>query len=103
MGNETTNATYNETLKNLNELTATNDKTPIEYTEFFKNVKRAGKQTATKPITPPLDWFEMSKEKNQPRINIVNSIRKQLRKCKDKQTITRLKKESNWPTKYATS
>ncbi len=93
LGDETTNATYNETLKNLNELTATDDNTPIEYTNFFKNVKRAGEQTATKLITPPLDWFKMSKEKTQPRINIVNSISKQLRECKDKQTINRLKKE----------
>ena len=36
---------------------------PMEYTEFFNNVKRAGKQTAIKLITPPLDWFEMSKVK----------------------------------------
>ena len=63
LSDETTNATYNKTLKNLNELTATDDNTPIEYTNFFKNVKRAGEQTATKLITPPLDWFEMSKEK----------------------------------------
>ncbi len=35
----------------------------------------------------------MSKEKTQPQIDIVNSIRKQLRKCKDEQTIARLKKE----------
>ncbi len=43
----------------------------MEYTEFFKHVKRAAKQTATKLITPPLDWFEMSKEKKQPKIDIV--------------------------------
>ncbi len=61
LGDETTNATYKETLKNLNDLTATDDNTPIEYADFFKNVKRAGKQTATQLITPPLDWFEMSK------------------------------------------
>jgi hypothetical protein len=42
MGDETTNATYNETLKHLNELTATDNNTPIEYADFFKNVKRAG-------------------------------------------------------------
>ncbi len=35
----------------------------MEYADFFKNVKRAGEQTATKLITPPLDWFEMSKVK----------------------------------------
>jgi hypothetical protein len=93
LSDETTNATYNETLKNLNELTATDDNTPIEYTNFFKKVKRAGEQRATKLITPPLDWFEMSKEKTQPQIDIVNSIRKQLRECKDQQTINRLKKE----------
>ena len=93
MGDEATNITYNETLKNLNELTATDDNTPTEYTNFFKNVKRAGEQTATKVITPPLDWFEMSKEKTQPRIDVVNAIRKQLRECKDEQTINRLKKE----------
>jgi hypothetical protein len=65
----------------------------MEYADFFKKVKRAGEQTATKLISPPLDWFEMSKEKPQPRINIVNSIRKQIRECKDEQTITCLKKE----------
>ncbi len=83
MGDKTTNMTYNETLKNLNELTATDDNTPTGYTDFFKNVKRAGEQTATKLITPPLDWFEMSKEKTQPRINVGNAIHKQLRECKD--------------------
>jgi hypothetical protein len=93
LGNETTNVTCNKTLNNLNELTATDDNTPIEYADFFKNVKRAGKQTATKLITPPLDWFEMSKEKTQPRIDIGNSIRKQLRECKDEQAINRLNKE----------
>ena len=41
----------------------------------------AGEQTATKVITPPLDWFEMSKEKTQPKIDVVNAIRKQLREC----------------------
>jgi hypothetical protein len=92
MGDETTDMTYNETLKNLNELTTTNNNTPTEYTDFFKNVKRAGKQTATKLITPPLDWFEMSKEKTQPRINVVNAIHKHISECKDKQTINHLKK-----------
>jgi hypothetical protein len=52
MGDETTNATYNETRKHLNELTATEDNTPIEYTDFFKNIKRADTQTATKLMGP---------------------------------------------------
>ncbi len=33
---------------------------------YFKNVKRVGKETATKTIIPPMDWFEMSKDKLQP-------------------------------------
>ena len=61
LGDETTNATYNKMLKRLHEFTTVDDNTPTEYTEFSKNVKRAGKQMATKLITPPLDWFEMSK------------------------------------------
>ncbi len=65
----------------------------MEYTEFFKNLKRAGNQTATKLIIPPLDWFKMSKEKKQTKMDIVNSIRKQLHKCKEEQTINHLKKE----------
>jgi hypothetical protein len=70
-----------------------NNNTQEEYTNYFKNVKRAGKETTKKTIIPPLDWFEMSKDKLQPRINTVNSICKQLRKCKDKHTTSCLEKE----------
>jgi hypothetical protein len=46
-----------------------------------------------KKITPPMDWFERSKDKIQPRIDTVISLLKQLRECKDKHTKSSLQKE----------
>ncbi len=40
-----------------------------------------------------MDWFKTSKDKIQPQIDTVNSLLKQLRKCKDGHTKSRLQKE----------
>ncbi len=69
--------------------TKNNNHTQEEYTHYLKNVKRAGKETAMKTITPPMDWFKTSKDKIQPRIDTVTSLLKQLREC----TKSRLQKE----------
>ena len=74
------------TTKNFQEITNTNkdnNDTQEEYMKYFKNVKRAGEETATKTIKPPMDWFEASKDKIQPQIDTVTSIHKQLRECKN--------------------
>jgi hypothetical protein len=84
------------TTKKLKELTSINKNkngTQEEYTNYFKNIKRVGKETMTKTIIPPIDWFETSKDKLQPQINTVNSIRKQLHECKDKHTKSCLERD----------
>jgi hypothetical protein len=60
MNDETTNAIYNEKLQKITNTNKNNDNTQEEYTSYFKNMKRAGKETATKTITPPMDWFKTS-------------------------------------------
>jgi hypothetical protein len=80
INDETTNAICNKILQEITNANKNNNNTQV------KNVKRVGKETATKTITPPMDWFETSKNKIQPRIDIFTSILKQLCKCKDKHT-----------------
>jgi hypothetical protein len=65
MNYETTNAIYNKKLKELASANVNNNNTQKEYTSYFKNVKRAGKETTTKTIIPPMEWFETSKDKLQ--------------------------------------
>jgi hypothetical protein len=90
---ETTNAIYNKKLQEITNTNEDNTNTQEKYTKYFKNVKKAGKETAMKTIKPPMDWFEASKDKIQPRINTVTSIHKQLCECKNKHTKSRLQKE----------
>jgi hypothetical protein len=90
MNDEATNAIYNKKLQEITNTNENNDNTQEEYTSYFKNVKQAGKETATKAITPPMDWFETSNNKIQPRVDTVTSLLKQLHKCKDKHTKSRL-------------
>jgi hypothetical protein len=40
MDDEMTNAIYNEKLRELKELTMTDNNTPAEYTNYFKNIKK---------------------------------------------------------------
>ncbi len=54
MNDETTNAIYNKKLKKLTSANKNNNNTQEEYTSYFKNVKRAGKKTATKQSYP--EW-----------------------------------------------
>jgi hypothetical protein len=77
MNGETTNAIYNKKLEDMTNANKNNEDTQEEYTTYFKNVKRAGKKPATKTITPPMDWFETSKDKTQQRFDTVTSILKQ--------------------------
>jgi hypothetical protein len=93
MNDEITNAIYNKQLEELTNANKNNNDTQQEYTSYFKNVKRAGKETATKTITPPMDWFETSKDTIQPQINTVTSILKQLHEYKDEHTKSHLQKE----------
>jgi hypothetical protein len=93
MNDETTNVIYNKILQEITKANDNNDNTQGEYTSYFKNLKRAGEEPAMKTITPPMDWFERSKDKIQPQIETVTSILKQLRKCKDKHTKSCLQKE----------
>ncbi len=92
MNDETTNAIYKKKLEELTNANKNNNDTQEEYTSYFKNVKRAGKETTTTYI-PPMDWFETSKDKIQPQIDTVTSTLKQLRECKDAHTKSRLQKE----------
>jgi hypothetical protein len=48
INDETSNAIYNKKLRALKELTATDDNTPAEYTNYFKNVKKQGKKLQQK-------------------------------------------------------
>ena len=93
LNDETTNAIYNKKLQEITNTNKDNNDTQEEYTKYFKNVKRAGKETATKTIKPPMDWFEASKDKIQPRIDTVTSILKQLRQYENEHTKSRLQKE----------
>jgi hypothetical protein len=93
MNDEATNTIYNKKLQEITNSNENNNNTQEEYTNYFKNVKQAGKETATKSITPPMDWFETSKDKIQPQIDNVTSSLKQLRECKDEHTKSCLQKE----------
>jgi hypothetical protein len=93
LNDETTNAIYNKKLQEITNTNKDNNDIHEEYTKYFKNVKRASKEIATKTIKPPMDWFKASKDKIQPRINTVTSILKQLRECKNKYTKSHLQKE----------
>ncbi len=89
---EATNTIYNKKLQEITNTNENNNNTQEEYISYFKNVKRAGKDTATKTITPPMDWFKTSKDKIQPRIDTDTSLLKQLRECKAKHTKSCLSK-----------
>jgi hypothetical protein len=53
-------------LQEITDINENNNDTQDEHTHYFKNIKRAGKEIATKTITPPMDWFKTSKDKIQP-------------------------------------
>jgi hypothetical protein len=55
MNDEVTNAIYNEKLQEITNANENNDNTQKEYTNYFKNKKRVGKETEMKTITPPMD------------------------------------------------
>ncbi len=50
MNDKTTNAIYNKKLKELTSTNKNNNNTQEEYINYFRNVKRAGKETTTKTI-----------------------------------------------------
>jgi hypothetical protein len=76
MNDEATNAIYNKKLQEITSANENNDNTQEECTSYFKNVNQAGKESATKTITPPMYWFETSKDKIQPQIDTVTSLLK---------------------------
>jgi hypothetical protein len=60
MTDKTTDTIYKEKLKELISMNKNNNSTQEEYTNYFKYVKNAGKETVTKTSIPPMDWFKMS-------------------------------------------
>jgi hypothetical protein len=87
MKQQTPSTTKTTKMTNANK---NNNHTQEEYTNYFKNIKRVSKETAMKTITPPMDWFNTSKDKIQPQIDTVTSLLKHLRKCTNEHTTSRL-------------
>ncbi len=62
LNGETTNAIYNKKLKEITNSNKDNNDTQEEYTKYFKNVKRAGEETATKKQSNP-PWIGLKQAK----------------------------------------
>jgi hypothetical protein len=103
MNDEATNAIYNKKLQEITNANENNDNTQEEYTSYFKNVKQVGKETATKTITPPMDQFETSKDKYNQELTLSPPCSNNSANAKMNTHNPAFKKNSNWPTRYATS
>ncbi len=102
MNDETTKAIYNKKLEELTNANQNNNDTQEEYTSYFKNVKRTGKETATKTITPPWTGLKQAKTKYNRELTLSpysnNSVN-----AKTSTQNPAFKKNLDWSTRYATS